>query len=98
MRPPDLLVVDLHLPDMSGVAVCTQLRSTRTADRAVVVATSAHADPEDLEALRLLGFVRYYPKGAQLAAAVPGLMRTAQRQAVLYRPSSPPSVPPASPR
>jgi CheY-like chemotaxis protein len=77
---PELLVVDLHLPDMTGVEVCTQLRGTRMADRGRVVATSAQATAVEVDALRGLGFVRYLPKGEQLAEALPGLVRSAERR------------------
>ena len=79
-HPPDLLVVDVHLPDMTGVVVCTRLRGTRTAERGTVVATSAHASPGEVDALRQLGFVRYLPKGNALAGALRGLVRSAERR------------------
>jgi serine/threonine-protein kinase len=79
-HPPDLLVVDVHLPDMTGVEVCTQLRGTHVAERGTVVATSAHATSEEVDALRQLGFVRYLPKGEELAGALPGLVWSAERR------------------
>jgi serine/threonine-protein kinase len=79
-RPPELLVVDLHLPDMTGIDVCSQLQGTRMAERGTVVATSAHASPGEVNALERLGFVRYLPKGEELAGALPGLVLSAERR------------------
>jgi len=79
-HPPDLLVLDVHLPDMSGIDVCTQLRGTRLAERGMVVVTSAQAMPGEVEALQRFGFVRYLPKGEALAGALPGLVRSAERR------------------
>jgi hypothetical protein len=50
------------------------------AERGTVVATSAHATSEEVDALRQLGFVRYLPKGEELAGALPGLVWSAERR------------------
>ena len=76
---PDLLVVDLHLPEMSGVELCRLLASTPAADWTTVVATSSDADAETL---RLVGPVEYVPKGEALATRLPAFVRAAARRSV----------------
>jgi CheY-like chemotaxis protein len=71
---PHLLVVDLHLPKLSGVEVCTHLRGTRFADRCTILSTSAHADPGEVELLRTLGFGRFASKGDEIARRLPALV------------------------
>ena len=71
---PDLLLVDLHLPALSGIDLCSQLRGAGIADRCTVLCTSAHADRRELEALRALGFTRFIPKGDELSRQLPPLV------------------------
>jgi len=61
-RPPpaDCLVVDLHLPAMSGLELMTRLR--RSGLRAPAVAISAHDDAGTREAVRSLGIERFLGK------------------------------------
>jgi serine/threonine protein kinase len=80
-KAPDVLLVDVHLPGLSGIEVCTQLRRTTATDRCTFIATSAHATPLDIQAIRELGFVRYLPKGDVLATELPALIRAAERRA-----------------
>jgi CheY-like chemotaxis protein len=71
---PDLLVIDLHLPALSGIDVCMHLRGTRIADRCTILCTSAHADRGELDALRALGFTRFVPKGDEISRRLPPLI------------------------
>ncbi|MGH7438824.1 MAG: response regulator, partial [Polyangiaceae bacterium] len=76
---PDLVVVDLHLPGLDGIGVCTALRSMGAASQCTVVATSGHAQRHEIETLRRHGFTRFVKKGYELAVLMPGLVGEARR-------------------
>ncbi len=67
---PELVLLDLHLPDMSGLAVAERLAGTTT-----IVMTSTHDEPELDELARRHGAWGFIPKGslspAGLAEACP---------------------------
>jgi two-component system KDP operon response regulator KdpE len=44
LQEPSLIVLDLGLPDMTGVAVCTEIR--KTSDAMILVLSARHADQE----------------------------------------------------
>jgi two-component system KDP operon response regulator KdpE len=44
LEKPSLIVLDLGLPDMTGVAVCTEIR--KTSDAMILVLSARHADQE----------------------------------------------------
>jgi len=44
LQKPSLIVLDLGLPDMAGVAVCTEIR--KTSDAMILVLSARHADQE----------------------------------------------------
>jgi CheY-like chemotaxis protein len=61
-RSPDLVLLDMHLPDMDGMEVLTRLRSDpHTADVPVVV-VSADALQDQIEAALHAGAQRYLTK------------------------------------
>jgi serine/threonine protein kinase len=80
-HPPNLLVVDLHLPVMSGLQLCAQLAATDLPGRCRIVGTSAMAERGELAALEALGCVKYLPKGAECATLLPRLAREAWARA-----------------
>lgn len=59
-RPFDLVLLDVRLPGMDGLAVCTALR-TRAA-RLPIIAVSASAMPEDVTRGLRAGFTEYLSK------------------------------------
>jgi DNA-binding response OmpR family regulator len=67
---PDVIVLDLELPEMSGFQVCRRLKDAReTADIPVVMLT--RHDDQEVAALGLqLGAVDYIPKDAFSDAAL----------------------------
>ena len=67
---PDLLVLDLHMPQMSGVELAMHLQGTAVFDRCVTIAVSAGASPTDLALLRQLGISRYVEKGSGFSEAI----------------------------
>jgi serine/threonine-protein kinase len=87
--PADLVIVDLHLPAMSGVELCRRLRDMRVAEGSTIVATSAHATSRELQAIRALGVVQYVPKGEELAGNIPALVHAAVQRANARQASRP---------
>jgi PAS domain S-box-containing protein len=59
---PDLILVDVALPDIDGFEVCRQLRAEAAFVRAPIVALSANAMPSDIEKGRRAGFDAYLTK------------------------------------
>jgi len=61
-RVPDLLLVDLDLPDINGVEVCMLVRGMQLGDACMIVSVSGRATRADVELLTQLG-VRSIQKG-----------------------------------
>ncbi len=59
---PDLILLDIHLPDMDGYAVLGQLRSDPDTRNTPVIAITANAMPMDVQRIRDAGFDDYVPK------------------------------------
>ena len=79
-RVPDVLVVDLHLPGMSGVELCRLIGDTRAADWTKVIATSALATAAEIATVTQLGTVEFVPKGDALATRLHVLVGRAGRR------------------
>ncbi len=62
---PDLMLLDLQLPDISGLEVLRSLRGQPTLAGCRFVALSADAMPESIEAARAAGFDDYWTKPIQ---------------------------------
>jgi len=60
--PPDLLLVDMNLGDMTGIALAQALRRDRLTRDIRLVALSADALPEQIEAAKRNGFEGYLTK------------------------------------
>jgi DNA-binding response OmpR family regulator len=80
-RVPDLLLLDLDLPDMSGLEVCMLLRGMKLGDACLIVSISSRATRADVELLQQLG-VRSLDKG-------PALMTEIVKLVERIRPASP---------
>jgi DNA-binding response OmpR family regulator len=50
-RSPDLMILDLMLPDMDGIEVCSQLRAGGK-DMGIVILTARHLVGERVQAIR----------------------------------------------
>lgn len=79
-RPPDLLIVDIDLPVLDGIAVCERLRGSAIARSCTVIATSSHATTAQIARLRGLGFVAFVPKGTEMARKLPLILARTQRR------------------
>jgi len=74
-RVPDLLLLDLDLPDINGVEVCMLLRGMQLGDGCMIVSVSGRATRADVELLQQLG-VRSLEKGPSLMSALVDLIQS----------------------
>jgi len=73
-RVPDLLLLDLDLPDINGIEVCMLLRGMQLGDACMIVSISGRATKADVELLQMLG-VQSLEKGPSLMAELVALVR-----------------------
>jgi DNA-binding response OmpR family regulator len=52
LRPPDLVILDLNLPDVDGLTICRELRKAEATRKVPVILLTARAEERD----KLLGF------------------------------------------
>jgi CheY-like chemotaxis protein len=74
---PDLVCLDLRLPDFNGLVVCEKMRASERLQDVPVLVISALAQPADLERAEAVGADDYLIKpfrAAALAASVRELM------------------------
>jgi CheY-like chemotaxis protein len=64
--PPDLVLLDLHLPDMPGEEVLSRLRAVPETRTTPVVVISADASPRRIRALLGAGVLAYLTKPIDL--------------------------------
>jgi CheY-like chemotaxis protein len=60
--PPDAVLLDMNLPDVSGLELATRLRARRELDLAPIVAVTAHAMQGDRERFLAGGCDAYVSK------------------------------------
>lgn len=63
---PDLILLDIHLPDIDGYTVLERLRQDERTAATPVVAVTANAMPSDADRIRRAGFDHYLPKPIQV--------------------------------
>lgn len=63
---PHLILLDLQLPDMSGIDVLRQLRQEPSLATCRIIALSANAMPEDVATALAAGFTEYWTKPLNL--------------------------------
>jgi CheY-like chemotaxis protein len=79
--PPDLVLLDMHLPDMSGIDVLRALRSQPSLAQVPCIALSASGMPEDIAAAQAHGLRAYLTKplsASQLLHAVDAALSSCQ--------------------
>jgi eukaryotic-like serine/threonine-protein kinase len=72
-RVPDLLLLDVDLPDMNGIEVCMLLRGMKLGDACRIVSVSGRATRADVELLEQFG-VRSIEKGPNLMSELAELI------------------------
>ena len=65
---PDVVLCDIGLPDMDGLAVARALRGDPSVSGALLVAVSGHTRPDDIEKAMAAGFDRHLAKPPDLDA------------------------------
>jgi len=70
---PDLIFLDMQLPDFDGFEVLKQLREHPETARIPCIALSANAMPEDITRAMKLGFTDYWTKPIDLKAFLANL-------------------------
>jgi signal transduction histidine kinase/AmiR/NasT family two-component response regulator len=78
---PDLVLLDLHLPDLHGREVAACLRADPRTAGCCIVALSAGALPEEMRAARAQGFDDYWTKPIDFDRFLAGLDRIAAERA-----------------
>ncbi|MBI5927622.1 MAG: PAS domain S-box protein [Aquabacterium sp.] len=78
-RAPDVLVLDAHLPGMSGFEVLKALRTLPALADAPAFMCSADAMPEDVARAQAAGFTGYWTKPIDIVAVTTELCRLAAR-------------------
>ncbi len=70
---PDLVLIDMNLPDMSGLALLARLRSQPHGAELHCVALSADDLPDQVDAARAAGFSDYWVKPIDVVQMVAAL-------------------------
>lgn len=72
-EPPDLVLLDLQLPDIDGVEVMRRLRADPRTAGCRIVALSADAMPDHIETALAAGFDGYWTKPIQFDRFLAGI-------------------------
>jgi two-component system CheB/CheR fusion protein len=64
---PDLIFLDIGLPDLSGHDVCKEVRQSKWGSNAFIVAVTGHNEPQDVIRSAMTGFDRHVGKPMELA-------------------------------
>lgn len=67
---PDLVIVDLRMPNMNGVEFCRMLKKDKSTDRVKIIIASAYLSPEVKEEITGLGVDAVLEKPVRLASFV----------------------------
>lgn len=61
---PDLILLDVQLPDINGFQVCQKLKANRETSKIPVIILTRHDDKEAMVLGKQIGVVEYIPKDA----------------------------------
>ena len=61
-QKPDMILMDIHLPDINGIAALAQIRAVPSVRKVPVIAVSASVMPEDQQQIIASGFDAYITK------------------------------------
>jgi signal transduction histidine kinase/ActR/RegA family two-component response regulator len=78
---PDLMLVDIDLPDLNGIEVCRHVRADPSTARLPMIALSANAMVDDIQRALDAGFDRYHTKPLDFAALLEDLAVLLNRSA-----------------
>jgi two-component system cell cycle response regulator DivK len=74
-RRPDLILMDIQLPDMNGIEALRLIRTDHALDGVAVIAVSASVMPEDQQKIVASGFDAFVTKPINLKAFVDTVRR-----------------------
>src|SRR3990172_1981116 len=83
--PPELILLDVHLPDLSGLEVCARLRRTPTLAAAKIVMLTAAAQEDDVARGLAAGADHYLTKPFSPVRLL-ALVEHLAPQAIVWRP------------
>jgi DNA-binding response OmpR family regulator len=72
---PDLVLLDLSMPEVGGIPVCTEIKRNPASRDVCIIVVSAHADSEFIAASRSAGADDFVPKPFQPAELVRRIKR-----------------------
>jgi CheY-like chemotaxis protein len=78
---PDVVLLDLQLPDINGLEVLERLRAEPAMTGCSYIALSANAMPADIAAARVAGFDDYWTKPIDFERFLAGMDRLAAQRA-----------------
>lgn len=81
-EPPDLVLLDLMLPDVEGLEICRQLKADRKTSEIAIIMVTAKGEESDIVLGLGLGADDYIPKpfsARELVARTRSVLRRAQR-------------------
>ena len=87
---PDLVILDMHLPDMGGADVLQALRGDESTRGVRVIALSASAMPEDIALARRHGACDYWTKPLDFTRFLNDIGTLLGRNCVCAAPPAPP--------
>lgn len=87
---PQLVLLDLQLPDLGGFEVLRRLRADPATADAVCIAVSANAMAEQVAAARAAGFDDYWTKPIDVPAFLAGIDRYGASRSRTQAPAGPP--------
>lgn len=64
---PDLIILDIQLPEMSGIEICTELRKIDRFKEIPIIAVTSFAMKGDKERILSAGFTTYVSKPIRVA-------------------------------
>jgi DNA-binding response OmpR family regulator len=90
LERPDILLLDLMLPDMEGFEVCARVRAMPEFARMPVLIISARVDPESMVRAEQVGANGYMVKPIRMPDLLAEVKRLLSAPADDIRPGSPP--------
>lgn len=75
VNPPDLLLLDLDMPEINGLQVLKQIRSMSSTYRLPVFMFTAHSDTETVQEVMEVGVADYLVKPFEASALINKLSR-----------------------
>jgi len=84
-QQPDLILLDIHLPEMDGYEVFSRLQALDATRHIPVIAVSANAMPEDIKRAQSAGFRDYCTKPIDISSFLQTVDTILKSDATLHR-------------